>query len=282
MAISLYVFITLTLVTCENRFVYHPYSFGQQVEHETLVHPCAEEVYFDAPVGVRLHGNLLLSGNYIDENTIPILFCHGNGGWIGVNTEWIFFEPQEIHAREGAQPAKYAMFLFDYRGYGRSDGTRADLSEENLYTDARSARAWLARRCACAEDEIVLMGHSLGGGVAVELAQDGAEKLVLYSTFDTVPRVARNFCPIYPFDFVMDNQFASIKKIPNVQCPLLQFHGTYDCTVPYRNGRRLFSVANEPKQWVELKRFGHQYGLGSVLLKELNDFLDRDFSESAR
>lgn len=275
-----------SLLGCfEYRFVYHPWKLDSAtpVEERVLIHPAAQSFVFVSEDGRKLHGNLLQSGDFMDESTVPILFCHGNGGWIGVNREWIFFEPKKASAEGEFQTAsRYALFFFDYRAYGYSEGERSELCEEKVYADARAARKFFAELCGKSEKEIILMGHSLGGGVAVELAQDGTPKLILFSTFDTVPSVAQRHCPILPASWLMRNQFNSVEKIRSLDVPLLQFHGTYDWTVPYACGERLFQNANEPKIWVDLPRFGHQYGLGSFWLKILDDFLQEDFSQKNR
>ncbi|MDO4582834.1 MAG: alpha/beta fold hydrolase [Planctomycetia bacterium] len=267
----------------EERFVYYPSKLDPSlpVEEQVLMHPAAQPFFFPSEDGRQLHGNLLQSGDFIDETTLPILFCHGNGGWIGVNREWIFFEPKKP-AAEGKPkvPSRYAMFFFDYRAYGYSEGDRSELCEEKVYADARAARKFFAELCGKSEKEVILMGHSLGGGVAVELAQEGTPKLILFSTFDSVPSVAQHHCPVLPMAWLTRNQFHSAAKIRTLHVPLLQFHGTYDWTVPYDHGQRLFQNANEPKVWVELPRFGHQYGLGSFWLEILDDFLQKDFTEN--
>lgn len=274
---AFYILILSVLAVFEKNFVYFPYKIAtEKFEQFEKIHPGAESVTI--PSGeFTLHANLLLNGDYVNENTIPILFCHGNGGWIGLNTEWVFFEPAVPNTNAADPyrvPARYAMLLFDYRGYGFSAGFKSDLSEAAVYADARAARKWLADRCGCAESEVVLMGHSLGGGVATELATDGCRKLVLFSTFDSVPRTAESLSCIIPCRLVMRNKFDSASKIGEIGAPLLQFHGTYDCTVPYRNGARLFEHAKEPKTFVTLPRFGHQYGLGAVHVAELEEFLN--------
>ena len=144
---------------------------------------------------------------------------------------------------------------FDYRGYGRSEGVP---SEAGVLADARAARAWLARRTGVAENQIVLMGRSLGGGVAVDLAAaDGARGLILESTFTSLPEAGHAVMPLLPVRTLMSMQFNSLAKIRDYHGPLLQSHGTGDRLIPYAMGRKLFNAANEPKRFVAIPRADH-------------------------
>ena len=99
---------------------------------------------------------------------------------------------------------------FDFRGYGRSEGTP---NEQGILQDARAARAWLARRTGMAERDIILFGRSLGGAVAVDLAAaDGARALVLVSTFTSLPDVARYHVPWLPASMIMTQRLDSLAK----------------------------------------------------------------------
>ncbi len=126
--------------------------------------PNTEEVWFEGQDGTRLHGWFL-------PHPAPravALVCHGNAGCIAGLQESLI----RLNQRHDL-----AVMAFDYRGFGRSSGTP---SEAGLLADARSARDWLANRTDTGREDIVLMGYSLGGGVAVDLAaKDGTRGLVL-------------------------------------------------------------------------------------------------------
>src|SRR5439155_9610288 len=111
--------------------------------------------------------------------------------------------------------------VFDYRGYGKSEGVP---TEEGLLRDAQAARRWLAQRTGVRESQMVLMGRSLGGAVAVHLAAEGgARGLILESTFSSLPDVAAEHLPwLLPY-WMMTQRFDSAEKIKRYQGPLLQF-----------------------------------------------------------
>lgn len=219
-----------------------------------------EDAWFAAADGTRLHGWYVPH----ERARAVVLFCHGNGGnvalWGGVL--------ETLHDRIGV-----TSMGFDYRGYGRSEGSP---SEAGVLADARAARAWLARRAGIAENQIVLMGRSLGGGVAVDLAAaDGARGLVLESTFTSLPEVAHVAMPLLPVRALMQTRLNSIAKIRNYRGPLLQSHGTADRLIPFAIGRKLFDAANEPKQFVAIPGGDHNDPQTDEYYVALSSFLDR-------
>lgn len=221
-----------------------------------------EDAWFTSADGTRLHG-------WYVPREFPravVLFCHGNGGNLSDWSDVV----QSLHDRVGV-----ATLIFDYRGYGRSDGVP---SEPGILADARAARAWLAERADVSADRIVLMGRSLGGGVAVDLAaNDGARALILESTFTSIPEVGQVHYPWLPVRTLMRTQYDSLAKIGRYHGPLLQSHGTADRIVPYALGRRLFEAANEPKRLFTVDGGDHNdpqppeyYDLVAAFLDDLN------------
>jgi fermentation-respiration switch protein FrsA (DUF1100 family) len=166
---------------------------------------------------------------------------------------------------------RLSIMTFDYRGYGRSEGTP---DEPGILRDARAARRWLAHREGIDEHDIVLIGQSLGGGVAVDLAAgDGARGLVLTCTFTSLPDVAAYHAPLLPVHWLMRNRLESISKIGGYHGPLLMIHGDHDEVVPYEQGRRLFAAANEPKRFVTKVGAGHNDAMSDEERHALDEFL---------
>ena len=187
-----------------------------------------EDVFFESSDGTQLHA-------WYFPHAVPranILYCHGNGGDITGRLE---IARQLV--RLGA-----SVFLFDYRGYGRSEGSP---TERGVLSDARAARKEFSRRAGVEESEIVLLGRSLGGGVAVDLAaRDGARGLILESTFTDLADVAAVHYRWLPTRWLLRTRFDSIGKISDYTGQLLQFHGTEDRIVPVALGKRLFAAAS--------------------------------------
>jgi fermentation-respiration switch protein FrsA (DUF1100 family) len=217
-----------------------------------------EDVWFTAQDGTRLNGWYLPHEN--PRGTV--LFAHGNGG----NITHCAGLMRLLHDRH-----RLSVMIFDYRGYGKSDG---DPSEEGIIEDSSAARLWLAQREQIAEGDVVLMGQSLGGGVVVDLAaEDGARGLVLVSTFTSLPDVAAHHYPLLPTRHLMQNRLDSAAKIGRYHGPLLQVHGDRDRVIPLAQGKRLFAAANEPKRFVVNSGADHNDPLQEAYHKALDEFL---------
>jgi fermentation-respiration switch protein FrsA (DUF1100 family) len=187
-----------------------------------------EQASFTAADGTRL------SGWFADhpERRAVVLFAHGNGGNVEMWAPLV---------RELADRHRVAALVFDYRGYGESEGRPR---EAGVLQDSRAARRWLAERTGVTEDSIVMMGQSLGGGVAIDLAaKDGARALVLMSTFTSVPDVAAQHVRWLPTNLVMTERFRSLDKIKHYHGPLLICHGDADRMIPFTHGEQLFAAA---------------------------------------
>ena len=136
-------------------------------------------------------------------------------------------------------------------------------------------RAWLAG-ADVPESQIVVMGRSLGGAVAVDLAaKDGARGLILESTFTSMPEVGHAMAPWLPLRSLMKTQLNSQAKIASYHGPLLQSHGTADRLIPFTMGKQLFDAANEPKRFVPIQGGDHNRSTKRRVLRRLGQFLDR-------
>jgi fermentation-respiration switch protein FrsA (DUF1100 family) len=176
---------------------------------------------------------------------VTVLLAHGNAGNLSHRLDRTIF----LQSRLGAD-----VLLFDYRGYGRSEG-RPD--EEGTYRDARAAHRWLTEVRGVTPDRLVLFGESLGSAVALELAlARPCRALVLESPFTSVPDMAAVVLPFLPRSFVR-TQYDNLGKIGRLRVPLLVLHGDGDEVVPFAQGRRLFEAAPEPKRFFSIPGAGH-------------------------
>lgn len=256
--LATYLAIMVTMMFLEESMLFFPapYPMGESWEPFGLKF---EDAWFQSADGTRLHGWYVPHEN----PRAVILFCHGNAGNVTHRADTL----RTLHNDVGA-----SVLCFDYRGYGRSEGFP---HEEGMYADARAARAWLARRAGVPESEIVLMGRSLGGAVAVDLAaRDGAKGLVLESTFSSIPDVAAAIYPWLPVRLLIRNRFDAAAKIRDYHGPLLQCHSDKDEIIRHMFGLKLFEAANGPKQFIELKDIGHNDPPTAVYYDTLAEFLD--------
>ncbi|MBA7676701.1 hypothetical protein ES703_84945 [subsurface metagenome] len=199
-----------------------------------------EDVYFPTADGVMLHGWFVPG-----QQGITLLWCHGNAGNISYRLDNL----KLLHDKLALN-----IFIFDYRGYGRSQGKP---SEEGTYRDAEAALAYLRTRQDIDQDAIVFFGRSLGGAIAVDLASKyQCLGLILESTFASmVGWMSRSFPDITPDTLPI--KYDSLSKIKRVTAPLLMLHGDCDEVVPFESGRELYEAANEPKEFYTIKQAGH-------------------------
>ena len=194
-------------------------------------------------------------------------FCtaHGNGEDISRNAAYMAFLRDKLEA---------SIFVFDYRGYGKSEGSP---HEAGIILDGLAAQRWLAEKLQLETNQIVLMGRSLGGGVAVAAAeQQGARALILQNTFANLSEVAAGKFPWLPVRWMMSNRYPSDERIAGYTGPLLQIHGTADRVVPYAQGQKLFAAAtsSQPKQWIENTDGTHNARLPDEYYQTLVEFLN--------
>ena len=206
----------------------------------------AEIVWFNSADGTRLNGWFFES--QLKPAVATIVFCHGNGGNI-TSVGWM----GQRFAKHG-----FNVLLFDYRGYGASEGVVAD--ESGLYADGDAAVAYLVNKKGVRPEQIILYGQSLGTTVAVDVASRGNYgALVVESGLSSASSVAASALPWLPawLHFLGRNRFESARKIANVKSPVLIAHGDPDGTIPTDEGRRLFAAANEPKKLLIVPGAGH-------------------------
>jgi fermentation-respiration switch protein FrsA (DUF1100 family) len=138
-----------------------------------------------------------------------------------------------------------SIFIFDYRGYGRSQGSP---SEEGLYQDALGAHDYLTRTKMIPSERIVLFGRSLGAAVAGELAvQKPAVGLILESSFPSIGAVAKFHYGGLPLHWLLGAEFPLIDRLPQLSLPKLIIHGDQDDVIPLELGRQVFEAAKPPK-----------------------------------
>ncbi len=191
--------------------------------------------------GVKLHGWFVPH----PRSRRTFLVLHGNAGNIGHRLPWI-----EILHDLDAQ-----VLIIDYRGYGQSEGKPF---EAGLYRDATAAAAWWAKRVTEPEQRLILIGESLGGAVAVDLAtRVPVSGLILQSTFTSAWDMAKTLFPIGLLQPLTGVHFDSAAKIRDLKCPKLFIHGNRDEIVPFRLGRKLFELSPGPKYFWEVPSAGH-------------------------
>lgn len=222
----------------QHRLLYFP-------AHEMVASPADYRFEYET-VRLRTEDGVLLHGWWLESPGAyaTVLFFHGNAGNVSY---W-------MDATVCYRQLGWNVLLIDYRGYGLSEGSP---SEAGTYLDARAAWNHLVLERNIEPSSIVVIGRSLGGGVAMGLLQTvrpGA--LVLEATFTSVPDMVAHLLPIPGARYLSAVQYPSLMRLQRCRTSVLVVHSVDDELVPYAHGQALFAAARDPKRFVEL-RGGH-------------------------
>ena len=230
----LYIFKAIRLYRRQGEHVYNP-------RHELSATPGDEGLAFE-DVRFRSADNILLHGWFApcENSRKVILLYHGNTGNISDCISSI-----SIFAGLG-----FSTFMFDYRGYGLSEG-RTD--EQGTYHDAEAAWEWLLREKHYAPQDVVILGRSLGASIGSWLASHHhPAAVILESTFTSLPDIAADTHPLIPARLMTRFRYDTLDNVRRIHCPILIVHGRDDSVIPYHHGRRLYDSANEPKAFLDI------------------------------
>lgn len=230
-----YVAVLLIIYVLQPRMVYYPSQnitvtpadFGYEFE----------DVNFATEDRYQLHGWFIPA----DTANPTMLYFHGNAGNISGRMETI-----KLLHQLGLN-----VFIFDYRGYGQSEGRP---TEEGTYRDAIAAWNYLRSERGVSESEIIVMGRSLGGSVAAWLsARKNPAASIIESTFTSAPDLGAELYPWLPVRWLIKYDYNTLVNIQKIGNPLFMSHSQQDQVVPYHHGKKLFEAANEPKMFLELE-----------------------------
>jgi len=242
-----FVLLILALLVCfscfyqhiENFFVFYPQkSFDGAPEDWRLTY---EDVTFDTEDKERLHGWFFPLRN----NAPVVLFCHGNAGNISHRLDNI------KHLTE----QNMQVFIFDYRGYGKSSGKP---SETGLYKDGLAAYDFLVKQKHVLPERLILFGRSLGAAIALEIAlKKNVAGIILESAFTSSRDMARTLSLFKIFASFLPTHYNNLEKIGRITVPKLIVHGEEDDIVPFSMGREIYNTARSPKYFFPIKNAGH-------------------------
>lgn len=199
-----------------------------------------EDARLNASDGVQLHGWFFPADTNSSRAQLAFLVCHGNAGNIS----------HRLGLCAGLLETGASVFVFDYRGYGQSDGRPG---EEGTYRDAQAAHTWLRQRGFRGE-HIFVFGESLGGGVASELAlRETLGGIVLQSTFTSIPDIGAELFPWLPVRLISSIKYDTHAKLPRIKVPVLVMHSREDDLIRFHHAEKNFAAANQPKFFCELR-----------------------------
>lgn len=207
-----------------------------------------EDVKFRSGDGVQLHGWFLPATGGARKAKGTVVYSHGNAGSLAHHLGFVYW----------LMGQKYNVFMYDYRGYGKSGGV---VSKAGLVEDVKAAFRYIGSRQDIDRNKLISMGHSLGGAKSIaalaELAPKGLKGIIILSSFASYLDMAQVFAGDAGRSIVTDSYepYIYAKRLPKV--PILQIHGTQDATVPVSQGKKLYAALNHPKSFLEVPDAQH-------------------------
>jgi pimeloyl-ACP methyl ester carboxylesterase len=223
------------------------------------------EHWIETPDRVRLHALLFAAA---DGPEAPLLLhYHGNGGNLSYRAP----------IAAGLAARGVSTLLFDYRGYGRSEGRP---TEKDLEIDALAVWDYATSILGFAPDNVALFGESLGGAYAARVASEHPVRcLVIESSFPSARAVAGTIYPLGPLLFPLSGSLPTSKWLSKSDAPVLVFHGTRDEVIDFRLGRALYESISSEKEFLAIERAGHNDIIdvgGDALFDRIAEFVRRE------
>lgn len=251
-----YIILLVLVSLFQNKLVYFPSTY--MIDTPNSIGLKYESVEFLSSDSTKLFGWFIPRKGA----KTTLLYLHGNGGNISNRLNSIdIFNSLDVD-----------IFIFDYRGYGNSGG---NAGEKNTYDDAMSAWKYLVKERGIKEENIVILGRSLGGAIAANLASKVKPKaLILESTLTSVKDVSSDVYPFIP-SFLIHFEYETTKYLKDINSPLLVIHSEDDNIIPFKHGQKIFQEANKPKRFLKI-RGSHNGGFlesRDIYEKALEEFL---------
>lgn len=228
-----------------------------------------EEHNFKTRDNLILHGWFFASQK--PESKWVLLWCHGGQG-----NMTHYFDQVKLFQYHG-----FSVFIFDYRGYGKSEGSP---SENGCYIDAMAAYNFLASEKSISPDRIVIFGQSLGGAVAANLTRHLVREkkpprvLILESTWTSFPSTFKKTIGGHLLAPLIKSKFSVLDVVREIEIPILIIHGKKDVMVPYHHAEQLLQNAKNPKKDIfEIPGGGHNDGYlvaGFAYFKRICKFVE--------
>jgi len=264
-AIIIYAGIILFLITQETKLVYFvTYEKPVKVAPADSSNLVYNRIELKGKEGLKLIAWEIPSK--VDSIPGPwLLFCHGNASDISYVD---YVERYKLFSGMG-----FNTLAFDYRGFGESEGVP---DEQGVYEDAMTSYEYLTMVKKIPATKIIIYGHSLGTGIAIELAtRVPAAGLVVEAGYQSAVGMGQKAYPYLPISLVMKNRFISIDKVAGISMPKLIVHSPEDLIIPFSDGQALYVKASPPKSFLEIKGNHDAAPLQSreVFMKGLSSFV---------
>ena len=251
-----YIVVIIFVYFYQRNLLYHPSENNYQ--NDTIQFNY-EEIFIKVNDEIKLKSWII---NKDLKNFKTLVFFHGNAGDLS----------NRIYKLNELDKLDINILLISWRGFSGNEGYP---TEKNLYEDAEAAIKWLNKK-KVSNSQIILYGESLGTGVAVEIAsKNNFNSIILESPFTSIENSAKIYYPYLPVKFLLKDRYDSISKIKKINSPILVMHGRKDDIVPFFMGKKLFEIANSPKDSYFTDIDDHMMEFNSQLLNKIKDFITK-------
>lgn len=244
------------IATAQRSLMYHPRSDEKQLAEYNL-HDTTES-FITTSDGLKLQ----VWHHPPEINGKMVIFFHGNAGNIGQRVEKL-----RILGELG-----YGYIIAAWRGFGESQGSP---SKEGIYTDARTVIEY-AKSLGYHTEDIILVGESLGSGIATKMATEQKFKgLFLITPYTTINDRAQEIYFYLPVKYLLKDNFNNVDEIKNVKIPVIIIHGDDDDIIPHHHGEKVFSAASDPKKFILYPGVKHADYDDRIVFEEMDKFFQR-------
>jgi fermentation-respiration switch protein FrsA (DUF1100 family) len=229
-----------------------------------------EQVVFPSKDGTRLAGWFIPARGYADPRRAKgtVIHFHGNAQNMSAHWQFVDWLPER----------GYNLFVFDYRGYGASEGSP---EPKGVFEDSNAALNYLRARPDVDAARLLVFGQSLGGNNAIAVVgsgnRDGVKAVAIEATFFSYSAIASD--KLIGAGVLADDTYSAERFVAALSpLPLLLLHGTADPVIPYAHAERLFAKAAEPKRLIRIEGARHTEAFavryGERYRQQVVDFFD--------
>tara|TARA_B100001123_G_C15330450_1_gene1031035 strand:+ start:88 stop:897 length:810 start_codon:yes stop_codon:yes gene_type:complete len=251
--ILIYLIATVVVYLFQRKLLYYPFSHN--VTGNGMIHDFDE-------IKVTTRDNIDLKGwfHLKNINRKTLLIFHGNASNLD----------NRIDKLNSLGKLDINFLIISWRGYS---GNKGSPSEKGLYEDAKSTLKWLNKK-GIQNHQIILYGESLGTSIAIEIGQNkNFAGIILESPFTSMIDMGKKFYPIFPIKLLLKDKYNSKNKIKNIKFPILIMHGQKDELVPFKMGKEIYNLANEPKSKYFPENDSHMMNFDDKLIQEIDLFI---------
>jgi len=253
--ILIYSTLLVVIFLAQRKLLYEP-TQNNYLEENLLSHK-VEKIKIPSNDNINLISWYFLK----NKNFKTLVFFHGNAGGL----------ENRIYKLNHLSDLNLNYLIFAYRGFSGNNGKP---TEEGIYRDSKAVINWLNSK-GIKKKDIILYGESLGGAVAIEIAQkESFAGIILESTFTSMIDMGQKYYPIFPVSFLLKDKYETKNKIKNLNSPTLVMHGKKDKIVPFYMGEKIYDLLNTPKYKYFTNNDDHMMEFNDQLVINIKKFIE--------